>query len=106
MQHFNGTVRFDSVAYVAIYLHAIFPPSLARNVISAKGEHIEEMKLCHILTIRRQKNRAFCYFCQSVQKLPACAHCGTLIECLTFVNVRRCVSQANVNACQKQEIAS
>ena len=25
---------------------------------------------------RRQKNRAFCYFCQSVQKLPVCAECG------------------------------
>lgn len=25
---------------------------------------------------RRQKNRAFCYFCNSVQKVPMCAHCG------------------------------
>ncbi|XP_048827069.1 zinc finger protein 330 isoform X2 [Brienomyrus brachyistius] len=25
---------------------------------------------------RRQKNRAFCYFCASVQKLPMCAQCG------------------------------
>ncbi|KAJ7389266.1 Zinc finger protein 330 [Desmophyllum pertusum] len=25
---------------------------------------------------RRQKNRAFCYFCSSVQKLPMCANCG------------------------------
>ncbi|XP_027722775.1 zinc finger protein 330 isoform X1 [Vombatus ursinus] len=25
---------------------------------------------------RRQKNRAFCYFCNSVQKLPLCAQCG------------------------------
>ncbi|OCT99761.1 hypothetical protein XELAEV_18005542mg [Xenopus laevis] len=25
---------------------------------------------------RRQKNRAFCYFCSSVQKIPMCAHCG------------------------------
>lgn len=25
---------------------------------------------------KKQKNRAFCYFCQSVQKLPMCAHCG------------------------------
>ncbi|XP_056103196.1 zinc finger protein 330 [Rhinichthys klamathensis goyatoka] len=25
---------------------------------------------------RRQKNRAFCYFCSSVQKLPTCAQCG------------------------------
>ncbi|XP_054635476.1 zinc finger protein 330 isoform X3 [Dunckerocampus dactyliophorus] len=25
---------------------------------------------------RKQKNRAFCYFCSSVQKLPTCAQCG------------------------------
>ncbi|CAD5116329.1 DgyrCDS5230 [Dimorphilus gyrociliatus] len=25
---------------------------------------------------RRQKNRAFCYFCYSIQRLPACAQCG------------------------------
>eukprot|EP01129_Flabellula_baltica_P000250 TRINITY_DN10287_c0_g1_i1.p1 TRINITY_DN10287_c0_g1~~TRINITY_DN10287_c0_g1_i1.p1 ORF type:complete len:279 (-),score=55.65 TRINITY_DN10287_c0_g1_i1:12-848(-) len=25
---------------------------------------------------RRQKNRAFCYFCGAVQRLPMCAHCG------------------------------
>lgn len=25
---------------------------------------------------RRQKNRAFCYFCMAVQRLPMCAHCG------------------------------
>jgi hypothetical protein len=25
---------------------------------------------------RRQKNRAFCYFCSSVQRLPVCAECG------------------------------
>lgn len=30
------------------------------------------------LRVRRQKNRAFCYFCVSVQKLPMCAQCGTL----------------------------
>ncbi|KAI4463528.1 zinc finger protein [Holotrichia oblita] len=27
---------------------------------------------CH----KKQKNRAFCYFCQSVQRLPTCAQCG------------------------------
>ncbi|KAK9501701.1 hypothetical protein O3M35_012377 [Rhynocoris fuscipes] len=27
---------------------------------------------------RKQKNRAFCYFCQSVQRLPTCAHCGKI----------------------------
>ncbi|KAK5643092.1 hypothetical protein RI129_006937 [Pyrocoelia pectoralis] len=25
---------------------------------------------------RKQKNRAFCYFCQSLQRLPICAQCG------------------------------
>ena len=24
----------------------------------------------------RQKNRAFCYFCQALQRLPKCAQCG------------------------------
>ncbi|XP_014292524.1 zinc finger protein 330 homolog [Halyomorpha halys] len=30
---------------------------------------------------RKQKNRAFCYFCGSVQRLPVCAHCGK-VKCL------------------------
>lgn len=30
---------------------------------------------------RKQKNRAFCYFCQSLQRLPQCASCGK-IKCL------------------------
>ncbi|XP_014241795.1 zinc finger protein 330 homolog [Cimex lectularius] len=25
---------------------------------------------------KKQKSRAFCYFCMSVQRLPMCAHCG------------------------------
>lgn len=32
---------------------------------------------CH----RKQKNRAFCYFCQAVQRLPTCAHCGK-VKCM------------------------
>ena len=28
---------------------------------------------------RVQKNRAFCYFCQNVQRLPQCGHCGKVI---------------------------
>ncbi|KAG8134582.1 putative Zinc finger protein [Naja naja] len=28
---------------------------------------------------RRQKNRAFCYFCNSTQKLPICAQCGIVV---------------------------
>ncbi|XP_076623790.1 zinc finger protein 330 homolog Noa36 [Colletes latitarsis] len=27
---------------------------------------------------KKQKSRAFCYFCQSVQRLPMCAHCGKM----------------------------
>lgn len=27
---------------------------------------------------RRQKNRAFCYFCGSLQRLPVCANCGKM----------------------------
>lgn len=30
---------------------------------------------------RKQKSRAFCYFCQSIQKLPICAACGK-IKCM------------------------
>lgn len=30
---------------------------------------------------RKQKNRAFCYFCQNVQRLPKCAHCGK-VKCM------------------------
>ncbi|KAL0275955.1 UNVERIFIED_CONTAM: hypothetical protein PYX00_003654 [Menopon gallinae] len=30
---------------------------------------------------RKQKNRAFCYFCQSVQRLPVCAQCGK-VKCM------------------------
>ena len=33
------------------------------------------------MCFRKQKNRAFCYFCQSVQRLPQCAHCGK-IKCM------------------------
>ncbi|KAG8303483.1 Zinc finger protein 330 [Homalodisca vitripennis] len=36
-----------------------------------------ECERCH----RKQKNRAFCYFCQSVQRLPQCAQCGK-IKCM------------------------
>ncbi|XP_066252835.1 zinc finger protein 330 homolog [Euwallacea similis] len=33
-----------------------------------------ECEKCH----RKQKSRAFCYFCQSVQRLPVCAQCGKM----------------------------
>lgn len=30
---------------------------------------------------RKQKSRAFCYFCAALQRLPACAHCGK-VKCM------------------------
>ncbi|XP_076273367.1 zinc finger protein 330 homolog Noa36 [Rhynchophorus ferrugineus] len=36
-----------------------------------------ECEKCH----KKQKSRAFCYFCQSVQRLPICAQCGK-IKCM------------------------
>jgi len=30
---------------------------------------------------RKQKNRAFCYFCQTIQRLPQCAECGK-VKCM------------------------
>ena len=30
---------------------------------------------CHECS-NKQKNRAFCYFCSAINKLPMCAHCG------------------------------
>ncbi|KAG1693194.1 Zinc finger protein 330 [Nymphon striatum] len=30
---------------------------------------------------KRQKNRAFCYFCSAVQRLPMCGHCGK-VKCM------------------------
>ncbi|XP_070552665.1 zinc finger protein 330-like [Ptychodera flava] len=50
-----------------------------REIRSAEKDIVE--RPCNILMEcdkcqRRQKNRAFCYFCNAVQKLPVCAHCG------------------------------
>ncbi|KAJ8966874.1 hypothetical protein NQ314_003268 [Rhamnusium bicolor] len=33
-----------------------------------------ECEKCH----RKQRSRAFCYFCQSIQRLPICAQCGKM----------------------------
>uniref|UniRef100_A0A8C1ZCH9 Zinc finger protein 330 n=1 Tax=Cyprinus carpio TaxID=7962 RepID=A0A8C1ZCH9_CYPCA len=44
-----------------------------------KFEPIERLLMwpnIHAMHPWRQKNRAFCYFCASVQKLPMCAQCG------------------------------
>lgn len=43
-----------------------------RSLVKQPCNTIMECDKCQ----RRQKNRAFCYFCQSVQKLPSCAQCG------------------------------
>lgn len=47
----------------------------------ALAEHpcnaLMECEKCH----KKQKSRAFCYFCQSVQRLPICAQCGK-IKCM------------------------
>lgn len=44
-----------------------------------KQWHLLMMILCHVC--RKQKSRAFCYFCQSVQRLPTCAQCGK-VKCM------------------------
>jgi len=38
---------------------------------------VYNVHFCDVFSVhRRQKNRAFCYFCASVQRLPVCAQCG------------------------------
>ena len=50
--------------------------------IASKRDHQSiVMKPCNAIMEcdrcgRTQKNRAFCYFCQSLQRLPVCAECG------------------------------
>uniref|UniRef100_A0A674NX25 Zinc finger protein 330 n=1 Tax=Takifugu rubripes TaxID=31033 RepID=A0A674NX25_TAKRU len=50
--------------------------------IRANRDHVEVAKHpCNVnmdcdKCQRKQKNRAFCYFCNAVQKLPICANCG------------------------------
>jgi len=43
-----------------------------RSIVDLPANFNMECDRCQ----RRQKNRAFCYFCQSVQRLPTCAECG------------------------------
>ncbi|XP_023333485.1 zinc finger protein 330 homolog [Eurytemora carolleeae] len=43
-----------------------------REIVSLPANFNMECDRCQ----RRQKNRAFCYFCQAVQRLPCCAECG------------------------------
>lgn len=39
------------------------------------------IKNVHFYNCRKQKSRAFCYFCSSLQRLPICAGCGK-IKCM------------------------
>ena len=52
---------------------------------------VDKMNVPTYLEPRRQKNRAFCYFCQSIQRTPICAHCGKSWSIFT-IKVRRAFS--------------
>ncbi|CAB3987151.1 zinc finger 330 homolog [Paramuricea clavata] len=43
-----------------------------RNIVELPCNFQMECDKCQM----RQKNRAFCYFCSAIQKLPICAECG------------------------------
>jgi len=43
-----------------------------RSIVELPCNSVMECDKCE----RKQKNRAFCYFCQSIQRLPQCAECG------------------------------
>ena len=47
------------------------------SIVSRPCNAIMECDKCG----RTQKNRAFCYFCQSLQRLPMCAECGK-VKCM------------------------
>eukprot|EP01130_Rhizamoeba_saxonica_P006923 TRINITY_DN2778_c0_g2_i1.p1 TRINITY_DN2778_c0_g2~~TRINITY_DN2778_c0_g2_i1.p1 ORF type:complete len:279 (-),score=49.01 TRINITY_DN2778_c0_g2_i1:6-842(-) len=44
-------------------------------------EHCNSIMTCNSCG-RDQKNRAFCYFCGSIQRLPSCGNCGKF-KCIT-----------------------
>lgn len=48
-----------------------------RNIVEQPCNSSMECDKCK----RIQKNRAFCYFCSSLQRLPQCAHCGK-VKCM------------------------
>eukprot|EP00095_Tigriopus_kingsejongensis_P001286 maker-scaffold359_size197282-snap-gene-0.32 protein:Tk01286 transcript:maker-scaffold359_size197282-snap-gene-0.32-mRNA-1 annotation:"zinc finger protein 330 homolog" len=60
---------------------------LRQKEIRSKGEHRSIVDLPSNATMecdkcqRKQKNRAFCYFCQNIQRLPQCAECGK-VKCM------------------------
>ena len=52
-----------------------------KEIASKRDHQTIVMKPCNALMEcdkcgRTQKNRAFCYFCGSLQRLPMCAECG------------------------------
>jgi hypothetical protein len=64
--------------------------SESRSIVMAPCNSLMECDKCK----RRQKSRAFCYFCQSVQKLPMCGHCGKT-KC--FAKTGDCVVKHGAN---------
>ncbi|XP_059085992.1 zinc finger protein 330 homolog [Tigriopus californicus] len=48
-----------------------------RSIVDQPSNAIMECDKCQ----RKQKNRAFCYFCQTIQRLPQCAECGK-VKCM------------------------
>jgi len=48
-----------------------------RDMVEYPCNAIMECDKC----LRKQKNRAFCYFCQTIQRLPQCAECGK-VKCM------------------------
>ncbi|OXA52953.1 zinc finger protein 330 homolog [Folsomia candida] len=48
-----------------------------RSIVDQACNALMECDKCK----RTQKNRAFCYFCQCLQRLPQCAHCGK-VKCM------------------------
>ncbi|XP_064609661.1 zinc finger protein 330 homolog [Liolophura sinensis] len=54
-----------------------------REIRTAFNERALADKPCNIMMEcdscrKMQKNRAFCYFCSMIQRLPVCAHCGKM----------------------------
>jgi len=45
------------------------------------AEHPSNVSMECVSCLRKQKNRLFCYFCQTLQKLPTCAGCGK-VKCM------------------------
>lgn len=48
-----------------------------KSIVEMPCNFIMECDSCK----RKQKNRAFCYFCQSLQRLPTCGQCGK-VKCM------------------------